>query len=476
MRWPRCWRRAGQPVVDAITPAPPVGDIGEELDSRLVDVVESAIERFAVPGIAVGLYAEGTLRLGGIGATSVENPLPVHADTVFVAGSLTKPVVATAVMSLVGSGRLDLDIPVLRYLPDLRLADPSATAKVTLRHLMTHTAGWVGDDFEGIDYGSGDDALARAIASFGDRPQVFPVGSLWSYNNSGFWLAGRVVEVVTGKTLESAISELVLEPLEMTSSFFSAGDAITHRVSVGHNVVGPGVWKVARPWSVPRAQRAAGGLLTTIRDLMRFACRQLLGQPATGTAGPLTDQAAAMHEPLVPAEGSRFAGIGWVVREIAAHRVVSHAGDWNGQQGLVTVVPNAGVAVTTLANSDLGRRANDEIATWALQRYIGAADVEPLPVDGEARVLTALSGRYRLPGKSLEIRPRGRRLVIEYTLTSGADAPDVTFGQEASLTSDGRVLVLDGPFAGIAGDFAIGGENKAEWVRLGGRVHPRERD
>ena len=88
-------------------------------------------------------------------------------------------------------GRLNLDEPVRTYLPDLRLADERVAAAVTLRHLLTHRAGWVGDEFEESDFGQGDDALARAIATFGNRPQVMPLGSLWSYNNSGFWWIRR---------------------------------------------------------------------------------------------------------------------------------------------------------------------------------------------------------------------------------------------------------------------------------------------
>jgi CubicO group peptidase (beta-lactamase class C family) len=77
------------------------------------------------------------------------------------------------------------------------LADAEAAERVTLRHLLSHTAGWVGDYFE--DTGWGDDAVARYVAEMRTLPQLTPVGELWSYNNAGFALVGRVVEVVTGE-------------------------------------------------------------------------------------------------------------------------------------------------------------------------------------------------------------------------------------------------------------------------------------
>lgn len=371
-----------------------------ELERDLIAVVEASMARFAVPGLALGLRAGDATRLRGFGVTSVENPLPIDADTIFVAGSLTKPVVATAVMALVGENRLALDTPLVEYLPDLKLADAHVAAAVTMRHLLTHTAGWVGDDFEGTDFGPGDTALADAIAAFHNRPQVLPLGSLWSYNNSGFWLAGRVVEVVTGLTLETAVSDLVLEPLGMMSSFFFERDVITHRLAVGHNPVGAERLEVARPWSVPRAQRAAGGLLTTIRDLMRFGSLQLRGRSPDPALDALATQAAAMQEPQLPAEGSASVGLSWVVRTIAGHRVISHAGDWNGQQGLFTVVPEIDLTICSLANSSQGRRANDEIAAWVLRRYVGAAEREPVAVEGDDAHLNALVGTYTLPDKS----------------------------------------------------------------------------
>ena len=100
---------------------------------------------------------------------------PVDEYTLFQVGSITKTLVATAAHGWWTQGRLDLDRPVQEYLPELRLADPVASASVTSRHLLTHTAGWVGDHF--ADTGRGDDALARYVVEMADLEQLTPPGA-----------------------------------------------------------------------------------------------------------------------------------------------------------------------------------------------------------------------------------------------------------------------------------------------------------
>ncbi len=120
--------------------------------------------RWTVPGAAVGIYQDGETRVHGIGVTSLETRQPVTPDTLFQLGSISKVYTATLVMRLVEAGKLDLDTPVVAYLPDLRLGDAQAQRTITLRHLLSHTSGLEGDRF--TDYGLGDDALTRAIAEF----------------------------------------------------------------------------------------------------------------------------------------------------------------------------------------------------------------------------------------------------------------------------------------------------------------------
>ena len=125
--------------------------------------VRNAMEETATPGVAVGLLHEGAEHTAGFGVTSVENPVEVTPETLFQIGSITKTFTGTTAMCLVEQGLLDLDAPLRTYLPDLMLGDEDVAARATMRHLFTHTGGWIGDYFD--DLGAGDDALARMIDS-----------------------------------------------------------------------------------------------------------------------------------------------------------------------------------------------------------------------------------------------------------------------------------------------------------------------
>src|SRR5689334_1794941 len=119
----------------------------------LDEQIQAAMERYGVPGVAVGIAYGDEEYLAGYGVTSVENPLPVTPDTLFQIGSTTKTMTATAIMRLVDMGKLELDAPVRQYLPDLALKDPTTAEKVTVKHLLTHTAGWLGDFFAETGWG-----------------------------------------------------------------------------------------------------------------------------------------------------------------------------------------------------------------------------------------------------------------------------------------------------------------------------------
>ena len=161
-----------------------------ELDER----IEAAMVRYHVPGVAVGVFWQGREHLKGFGVTNVDHALPVDAETLFRIGSTTKTFTATAMMRLAEQGKVDLAAPARRYLPDLKLADETA-ASVTVRQLRNHSAGWMGDDYG--DFGRGEDAIARYLASVKQLPQLTPPGEVFAYNNAAVVVAGRVIETLT---------------------------------------------------------------------------------------------------------------------------------------------------------------------------------------------------------------------------------------------------------------------------------------
>ncbi|HFE67439.1 MAG TPA: class A beta-lactamase-related serine hydrolase, partial [Chloroflexi bacterium] len=241
--------------------------------SHLEQFITRKMAEQRIPGAVVGVWQAGETRVAASGVTNVDCPLPVTADTLFQVGSITKTFTALLLMQLVEEGRLDLDATVQSYLPDFRVADETVSRQATIRHLLTHTAGWVGDLFE--DTGEGDDASARYVALMADLPQLASLGMAYSYNNAGFYLAGVILEAVTGRFYADLLQERVLNPLGMTHSYLKPTDVMTYCYAVGHDIQGEGEVKTLRPWALPRAVYPVGGLITTVPDLLRYGRFQM---------------------------------------------------------------------------------------------------------------------------------------------------------------------------------------------------------
>src|SRR5688500_2549580 len=221
--------------------------------NRVAAAVQEKMAELNVPGVALGILADGEVRTRGFGVTNVDHPLPVTDDTLFQIGSISKTFTGTAIMRLVERNQLRLDDPVRKYLPAFKVKDAEASARATVRDTLTHMGGWEGDFFD--DPSSGDDALQRIVERMATLEQTAKVGEMWGYNNAGFYLAGRVIEVVTGKPFEKALRELVLDPIGIETAYFFPAEVMTRRFVAGHGAP-KGVHAVIGPWPIPRAANA----------------------------------------------------------------------------------------------------------------------------------------------------------------------------------------------------------------------------
>ncbi|HNM76808.1 MAG TPA: serine hydrolase domain-containing protein, partial [Tepidiformaceae bacterium] len=164
------------------------------LPEPLVRYAEAEIARLQVPGAAAAVLHDGVIYAAGVGVTNVEHPLPVTPETLFQVGSTSKTFTATALMALVEAGRVDLDATVRTYLPGFALQSEEDAARLTVRDLVTHHGGYVGDYFK--DTGRGDDALGTIVAKMANSPQLVPAGTTFSYSNAGFYVLGHIVATV----------------------------------------------------------------------------------------------------------------------------------------------------------------------------------------------------------------------------------------------------------------------------------------
>lgn len=452
----------------------------ERTDSRfeeLCALAEQERERLHIPGAVVGVLSEGQEEIRALGVTNADHPLPVEADTLFQIGSITKTFVGTLIMRLVEQGRVDLETPIRTYLPELKLTDAKAAEQATLRHLLTHTGGWVGDYFD--DFGFGEDALARMVASMVDLPQWTPLGEVWSYNNSGFYLAGRIIEVVTGKPFETAMQEMILDPLGMKQSYFFAHEVITKSFSVGH-IVREEKPQVATPWSIGRAAHPAGGLICSAADLFRYARFHLGdGTAEDGTRLLSPEALQQMRTVLLPAGGISKMGLTWFITGGEEACVIGHGGATNGQLTQFAVVPGRGFAVATFTNANTGREFNETVVRTALKSYLGLEEPEAVPLESTLEELRPYIGRYDTPLTGLELTlDETGGLVLQVIPKGGFPKPDTPASpgpppMRIALYAPDRAVVLDPPMKGNRIDFLRDAGGGLGWMRIGGRVSRR---
>lgn len=366
--------------------------------ASLAAAVQGEGARWNVPGMAAAIFHEGELAETAAGVTSIATRMPLAPDALFQIGSISKVFATTLAMTLVDEGRLDLDAPVITYVPDLPLADPDARGTITTRHLLSHASGLEGDRF--ANYGRGEDASVRAIANFGTLEQWVPPGTRFAYCNTGFYLVGRICEILTGQPFEQALQERVLTPWGLEHTVLFAEDAITRPHAVGQNLVSREEGLViARPYWNRRHATPAGGVLSTVGDLVRFARAHLAEGELDGQRVLSAASARAMREEQIavgPGDatfGSAY-GLGWSLKTQDGVLRIGHGGATDGFRAQLTAVPEKEFVLAMLTNADTGTSAMQEIEAWALERYLGIPEQVPEPIALSAAELDAYTGAY----------------------------------------------------------------------------------
>jgi CubicO group peptidase (beta-lactamase class C family) len=326
-------------------------DVQAWLDEKLPEL----LRKYHVPGAAWAVAQGDQVIDGAVGLLSKATGVEATADSVFQIGSITKLWTSTLVMQLADEGRVDLDQPVRAYVPEFRVADEVASAVITVRQLLNHTAGFEGDIF--TDTGVGDDCLEKYVATLEGTPQLFPPGEQFSYNNAGYCLLGRLVEVLRGKPYDVCLREHLITPLGLTHTATGPYEAIMFRAAMGHIQPEPGGDYVPAPiWAMARSNAPAGSMLAMRpRDLVAFARMHLEdGVAADGTQVLAAGTAARMTArevglPELGLMGTSW-GLGFERFDTPAGTIVGHDGSTIGQGAFLRMVREAGLAVALLTN------------------------------------------------------------------------------------------------------------------------------
>lgn len=254
---------------------PAVAAISDRLrESIAAKEIAGAVTLVATPDRILHLDATGY---------ASQNPVqPMETDAIFWIASMSKPVLGTLMLMLQDEGRLSVDDPVAKYLPEfkgLKTAD-GKPAPVTIRHLLTHTSG-MGEIT--ADQARDAKTLASVIPLYVAKPVAFPPGSRWAYCQSGINTGGRIAEVVTGEPLEKLLKRRLFDPLGMKDTTFYLSEQQLPRLAKSYRRTDKGVLEATdirflngkSPTSLDRFPAPNGGLFSTASDYARF-CQMVL--------------------------------------------------------------------------------------------------------------------------------------------------------------------------------------------------------
>ena len=372
-------------------------------------------ERQHVPGIAYGIVVDGrVVHVGTAGHREVAARAPVDTGTVFRIASMTKSFTAAAILQLRDEGRLSLDDPAERYVPELAALRPAASdaPKITIRHLLTHSAGFPEDNPWGDQQLAATDAEMSRMMREGIPFSTAP-GTAYEYSNYGFAILGRIIANVSGMPYPRYLREKVLRPLGMNATTLEAADVPAQRLAHGYR-------RQDERWLEEKqlpdgAFGPMGGMLTSVSDLGRWVGFMLDAWPARDgpDAGPLRRSSRREMQQVARYSGASAVrdtagrvilsaggyGYGLGVRQTCLFRTsVSHSGGLPGFGSLMRWLPEHGVGIVALGNlTYTGWGGVVEQALDALARTGGLEPRAPQPapvLTERRRQVSALVARW----------------------------------------------------------------------------------
>lgn len=380
------------------TVARPPQDTTASLSRKLDEYLSSAARQYHFNGTALVARQGKILLHKGYGWRDASLGARNDTNTVFPILSMTKSFTATIVLCLQEQGELSVNDPLSKYFPDFPKGD-----KIRLRHLLNHTSGIYNYT---NDIGKEDSAIIcypvakqRILDIFYNKPLEFKPGKEFSYNNSGYFLLGMIIEKVTGKTYEQVVREQIFQPLGMTRSGFDFIHLPEQIKARGYDRLTAEGQLPSNPWD-STVSYAAGSIYSTTRDMYKWA---------KAVAGQQLISADSWKQAFTPYL-DRY-GYGWWIDTLFGHKFVTHSGGGFGFMSNLAYYPEEDVTIILFNNfGDYGQslsqintglsaivfnrpydlwtiRETVQVPPEVLQKYTGT-----YTLDGKAKVFVTLNG------------------------------------------------------------------------------------
>lgn len=324
------------------------------------DSIDQVLEKYRTPALSIAVVANGAIDWSAAyGVASADTKNAISDKMMFQAASVSKPVAAVAAMRLVQEGRIGLDEDVNEKLTSWKIPDRPGrdNIPITLRMLLSHTAGLTVHGFPGYEAGTTVPTLIQVLN--GERPantaairRDLPPGKQWRYSGGGYCIVQQLIEDITKKKFEIALSELVLMPYGMTSSTFAQPlpDDLADRAACAHN--GRGV-PLKKRWHV-YPEQAAAGLWTTPSDLCRFGIG--LARDAIGPRSKVLESRWALE--MLKVQKNNF-GLGLALVK-GTKPAFAHNGANAGFRSGMMIREDLSEGVVLMTNSDNGGELQEE--------------------------------------------------------------------------------------------------------------------
>ncbi len=428
--------------------------------SAIDQSARAELARRNIPGASIAIVrGSEVVYARAFGTADVESGEPVRPEMLFRLGSTTKMLTATALTRLSLEGKIDLNAPIGKYIQGL----PPRLSQATANQLLSHTAG-IHD--EAPMYGLHDEtALGNGIRAWTDGWLFTSPGRIFSYSNPGYWMAGYLVEALSGMPYADAMDALVFHPLGMAHTTLRPTMAMTWPLALGHDEAPGKQCRVTRPAADNAASWPAGSVFSRTADLARFVTAFLNGGMLDGRRALDAKVIALLSSPHARLPDSDVSyGYGLEIREVRGVAMVEHGGARSGYGSFIRMAPAARVGVIVLANRT-GANLPDTVekASELLLPLKPAAAPAPrsaLPVSAED--LKRNAGVYQNGDQRLEIVARDSRLFVK----RGRSESELVKRSEARWAAQGG----SAEYVMIAGSDGV-----TEYVSAGSRSFARAR-
>jgi CubicO group peptidase (beta-lactamase class C family)/D-alanyl-D-alanine dipeptidase/predicted GH43/DUF377 family glycosyl hydrolase len=440
----------------------PVTDYAPAI-ARLKAAAQHEVAQKQLPAFSISLVDDDRVVWAeGFGYQDAAKKIPATSDTVYRVGSVSKLFTDLAVLQLVEEGKLDLDAPVQKYLPDFRPRNPHGTP-LTLRQMMSHQSGLVRESPVGHYFDPDEPTLHETVASLNQTSLVYKPETKTKYSNAAIAVVGAVLETQLDVSHPQRVRQSILNPLDMRNSSFVVTPALEPRLATGWMRTYDG-----RRFEAPTfllGTGPAGNLYSSVLDLSKFlSC--LFDDGKTSDGRILSHESLKlMTTPITDADGkSQGFGLGFHIQTLDEHTKIGHGGAVYGFSTQLEALPERRLGVVAASSLDGSNGVVGRLADYALRLMIATQDGKPLPtyrMTGPVPVERAkdLVGNYREVDGSRFTRINElngdvfmQRGSFRYELRSAADDgsfitdDEIGFGTKVELQNEGLLLVGDAVF------------------------------